>query len=234
MKTSQLQTWLYFIFFIVAFHLKAQPKLMHFENGCNYKHTILADDKYVTEPSKEAITIFNKLLDAAYMPHYSIKLKMGNVDNALATRDGNIKYILYSQEFISNIELNAKTKWAIYSLLAHEIGHHHYDHDFNETDPAKRKQMELEADNFSGQILNTLCASELEALAAISSLKKDEIGINYPPISARKEQILHGWNIKQKQWTESGNHPCAKGTTIDLKFGDQYKKNQSINVKAQV
>ena len=46
-----------------------------------------------------------------------------NINNALATVDNGIRYILYDPEFLNSITNNSKY-WGNMSILAHEVGHH--------------------------------------------------------------------------------------------------------------
>ena len=203
------------------------------ENGCNYSEREGSEEYFAYFPTDKAIRIMEEILQASNIPNINFELKSSNVDNAVATVENGIRYILYSPEFINKIEKDAKSRWAVYSVMAHEIGHHLLNHNFAEQDPEKRKQMELEADEYSGRVLMTLCAEEDEALSAIDNLSNYRTDTYYPPKSARKSSISNGWIQQKEDWEKQGKNPC--GQVIDLKFGEQYKKlNKAKNVKALV
>lgn len=205
-------------------------KLHH---GCNYAGAQKEAEYFIYYPSEKALAIMEEILKASSLPIQKFQLRSSNVTNAVATEENGVRYILYSQEFMAKVERNSKNKWAVYSILAHEIGHHLLNHDFAEEDPEKRKEMELEADEYSGRILNTLCALESDALAAINSLDISTVTHNYPVLSARAEVIANGWFQQGEDWKSQGKNPC--GELMDLKFGDAYKRNnQAKNVQALV
>lgn len=238
MKTFKSLTMLCFLLIGINHSVKAQPTLMHFEKGCHYLHPTTEDDKYVEDPSLEADSIFNKILAAAFIPKGKIILKMSNVENALATESGGIKYILYSQNFLKNLKRTPDDIWVIYSVFAHEVGHHHLGHKLNESNPVQRKEDELAADKFSGEILNSLGASEDEAIAAIMSfVKKYPQSDTYPPISARVDHILNGWKKKNEELINRyGKHPTIIVEEIKPTFGQKGygKSNKAENVHAVV
>lgn len=205
-------------------------KLHH---GCNYSNAQQEAEYFIYYPSEKALQIMEEILNATSLPPKTFQLRSSNVTNAVATKENGIRYILYSQEFLAKVEKSANSKWAVYSILAHEIGHHLLNHDFEETDPNKRKKMELEADEYSGRILNTLCALESDALAAINSMETPTSSHNYPVLSARIEVIANGWFQQGEDWKKQGKNPC--GELIDLNFGHAFKKlNQAKNVQALV
>ncbi|GJM32073.1 MAG: hypothetical protein DHS20C18_10740 [Saprospiraceae bacterium] len=205
-------------------------------NSCSYAEE-LSDvpetEYYGYYPSDKAVKVMEEILMAASLNPSAFELKVSNVKNAVATVENGKRYILYSQQFISQVDYDAKSKWIVYSILAHEIGHHILGHNFQETNPEHRKQMELGADEFSGAILRSMCAEEADAVAAISTLKEGAYSPNYPPVSARKEMISNSWYIKDQDLKRQGRDPC--GQTIGLEFGEKFgKQNLAENVRAQV
>ena len=83
-------------------------------------------------------------------------------------------------------------------MLAHEIGHHLNNHDFEVTDKKKRKVMELQADKFAGGVLFILGASLDEAKAGIDLLQSQGESDTHPPAKARAEAIANGWKNSQE------------------------------------
>ena len=82
--------------------------------------------------------------------------------------------------------------------MAHEIGHHLNNHDFEVDDTKKRKIMELQADKFAGGVLFILGASLDEAKAGIDLLQSKGESATHPPAKARAEAIANGWKNSQE------------------------------------
>jgi hypothetical protein len=51
-----------------------------------------------------------------------------NIQKAYATIINSMRWIIYDNEFLESLDTYASTKWASISVLAHEIGHHYYNH----------------------------------------------------------------------------------------------------------
>lgn len=163
-------------------------------NGCNFEGDETESEYYTFDPSGEADRIVKKILDGSgSLSHKSLIVKESNVKNALATTEGKQRYILYSTTFLEKFKGDAKTKWAAYTVLAHEIGHHLNGHDFAEKDPKKRRSMELEADKFAGAICRTLGATLQESLAGMESMELSGESATHPSKSARTAAIANGW-----------------------------------------
>ncbi|MBK6996248.1 MAG: M48 family metalloprotease [Lewinellaceae bacterium] len=111
-------------------------------HGCNFEGDETEKEYYTFETSNEADKIVKRILDGTDVSHESIIVKEANVKNALASTVDKRRYILYSTAFLEKFKGDAKTKWAAYTVLAHEIGHHLNGHDFSEKDPKLRRKME--------------------------------------------------------------------------------------------
>ena len=114
---------------------------MHIKNSCSFDGTEKEAEHYVDEPSNEANQIVERIMRANVLPQNFI-IKAANCKNALATTEGNNRYILYSTHFLENFKKEANSQWAAYSVLAHEIGHHLSNHNLGEADNEKRKIQE--------------------------------------------------------------------------------------------
>ena len=178
---------------LLSLVLSAQEPIT-IQNGCNFDGDETETEYYTFDASNEADRIVKKILDATgSLSHKSIILKESNVKNALATTEGKDRYLLYSAAFLEKFKGDAKTKWAAYTVLAHEIGHHLNGHDFAEKDLKKRKSMELEADKFAGAVCRTLGASLEQALAGMESMQLSGESSTHPAKSARTAAIANGW-----------------------------------------
>ncbi|TNE58322.1 MAG: hypothetical protein EP344_10210, partial [Bacteroidetes bacterium] len=160
-------------------------------------------DFYAFEASAEADSYVRQICDAVSLEKNFV-VKSSNVQNALATMAAGKRVILYSTNFLEKFKADANTRWAAYSVLAHEIGHHLNGHDFDETNPTKRKMMELQADRFSGGALRLLGASLEEAKAGIETFAGEQETQTHPPRSARREAIASGWKKQDDRLNAMG------------------------------
>ncbi|TNE49966.1 MAG: tetratricopeptide repeat protein [Bacteroidetes bacterium] len=185
---------LLFLFFSAGFCIPAlsAQELMTLPAGCNFAATDTLKEVYTYPPSQEALRIVEEIMRVNVLPQNFI-VRSSDCNNALATTTGKQRYILYSTSFLENFKKEAKTRWAAYCVLAHEVGHHLSNHDLEETDVRVRKRYELEADKFSGGILYRLGASLEEAQAGINTFSDDNGSRTHPPKRARLEAVAVGW-----------------------------------------
>ena len=102
-----------------------------------------------------ASPIVKEILDAAGLaPNFIVQ--PANVPNAAASARSGQRYIEYNPSFLSQLRSGAQTNWAVYSVLAHEIGHHLQGHTIQAG--GSRPAIELEADEYSGFVLARLGA----------------------------------------------------------------------------
>ena len=126
---------------------------------------------------------------------FEIRVKEGS-DNAvagIALSCGNLRMcrvIEYDPEFLRYIERNTD-RWGPISVMAHEVAHHLQGHTvFGE---GSTPPNELDADFYSGFILQQLGAS-LESAQATMRLIGDPIGSSsHPPQRERLQAIAMGW-----------------------------------------
>lgn len=119
-----------------------------------------------------------------------------NINNALAVIDDGMRYILYDPEFINSIS-QTSDYWANMSILAHEVGHHINGHTLNASISAyENKIQELEADEFSGFVMQKIGATLDEAIDAIASIAPsgDDTYSSHPNKERRIKAITKGYN----------------------------------------
>lgn len=212
-----LRLFAYFLFLFIPAWTQAQPQAMHVAGGCAYADSLAESDLYLFDASDEANRIVSEIVDALGLQKNFI-VKSASVQNALATVEGGKRYILYSTAFLEKFKADANTRWAAYSVLAHEIGHHLNGHDFSETDPLRRKSMELEADQFSGSVLRSLGATLAEAQAGIETFGLQGESRTHPGKTARREAIANGWKRKDEQLRQAGAPPPAGSVPDEAAF----------------
>jgi hypothetical protein len=106
--------------------------------------------------------------------------------------------IIYSEKFLKSLLKKSRSSWAIFSVLAHEAGHH-----FNQATSTKvggkatgsTPDREKEADYFSGFILKGFGASLKDAQLAIATEESDDAppSKTHPPKNVRLSEIQRGW-----------------------------------------
>ena len=144
----------------------------------------------------DADNALGKILSVVGASKRFVILPCDNINNALATINEGIRYILYDPEFLNSISNNSKY-WGNMSILAHEVGHHINGHVLAPTISASENQLEeLEADEFSGFVMQKLGATleqATEAIAAISS-DRDDTYSTHPKKQRRIIAITKGYN----------------------------------------
>jgi uncharacterized membrane protein YgcG len=151
----------------------------------------------------EARDILNTMLDTInWKENFSVKEQNGT-NNAYATIVGGRRWIIYDNNFLERLDYFAKTKWASISVLAHEMGHHYYNHvvDGKGSTPPK----EIQADYFSGVLMAKLGASLNESIAAMHNVASEQGSSSHPGKKDRVDAITNGWNAAHKYDGGSNN-----------------------------
>ncbi|MEO7983946.1 MAG: hypothetical protein ABI688_07685 [Bacteroidota bacterium] len=143
---------------------------------------------------------FNSVNDAALVAEQIVKasglranfaITEANVPNAEAVLLEGKRYILYNPRFMSLVTRATGTQWAAISVLAHEIGHHLYGQAGSNGQP--KMASELEADEFSGYVLEKMGATLTEAQAAMGLLSTTQASLTHPSGADRIRSIANGW-----------------------------------------
>jgi hypothetical protein len=140
----------------------------------------------------EAKEYVNTMLDSINWKQNFTLREQNGINNAYATIISNRRYIVYDNDFLENLDAYAGTKWASVSVLAHEMGHHYRNHvvDSRGSTPPK----ELEADYFSGYVMEKLGATLEEAKAAMNRIASPYASSTHPAKADRLNSIERGWN----------------------------------------
>ena len=126
----------------------------------------------------------------------NFEIRAADISNAAAVVQGGKRYVLYNPHFIAELNNATGNDWASVSVLAHEIGHHLNGHTLSsEAEPAK----ELEADEFSGYIMQRLGATLQEAETAMKLAADIKSSATHPGRFDRIAAIEKGWNHANEQ-----------------------------------
>ncbi len=181
-----------FLLFLGASGSVAAQDQLHVSYGCAFLKGVKNTDPYVWPAGEEAQKIVNDICKVVGIPQ-SFDLRSGNTDNAYATQIEFNRIIVYNPVFIKNFNRDAHTQWAVYTVLAHEVGHHIANHNFMSSDPKVLKKQELEADKFAGSVLRSLGAGYDEAKSGVETLTDETESQTHPPKSARVAALVNGW-----------------------------------------
>jgi hypothetical protein len=168
----------------------------------------------------EAKQVVNSMLDIIkWAKNFNLKEQNG-IQNAYATISGGQRLIVYDNNFLEDIDAYAKTKWASISIMAHEVGHHYYNH--VASGKGSNVPSEIEADAFSGYILQKEGATLEQSLAAMTAIGTERQTATHPAKADRLAAITRGWNAAKADGTpttaNTGNNtppppPPPKQTT---------------------
>lgn len=168
-------------------------------NGCGFK---IPPKSLVSKFQSvyEARDIVKGMLDTIkWKENFSLREQNG-INNAYATIIQNKRWIIYDNDFLENLDSYAATKWASISVLAHEMGHHYYNHVTGTQGSTVPK--EIEADAFSGYIMQKLGATLEQSVAAMKTIASDKASATHPAKADRVASISKGWSLAK---TEPGN-----------------------------
>lgn len=141
--------------------------------------------------NQHAEEVVDQILRQVGLVRNFVVVECPNTENCFATVVDGQRYIVYDGAFMKRVENMTNTDWSAISIVAHEIGHHLQGHTINAT--GSRPKKELEADRFSGFVMQRLGASLDEALIAIKTLGDDKPSYSHPAKASRIEAIRQGW-----------------------------------------
>jgi hypothetical protein len=168
--------------------------------GCGFKVPPRSLIKTRFQSVYEARDILRSMLDTInWRENFSIREQNG-IRNAYATIINNARWIIYDNDFLEDIDAYTSSKWSSISVLAHEMGHHYYNHVVSSSGSTPAK--EIEADGFSGYVMARLGATLQQSIAAIQAIASDQASASHPGKKDRVDAISRGWNSAR---SASGN-----------------------------
>lgn len=158
--------------------------------------------------NREAEDVVDGILKHVGLKRNFIIMECPNIKNAIAVNLpgelGQIRYIIYDNDFMDDINLKSNTNWSAISILAHEVGHHLNAHTLSKAGNSHKN--ELEADEFSGFILAKMGATLTQAQAAINSLTNMTASSTHPGKYKRLEAIEIGYKSAQSNGSNARNN----------------------------
>lgn len=179
-----------FILLLIYFSIKAK------DFSCDYynSNTVYGKLNSIVDNDPTLEKYINLITKQVGLERNFILIKADYISNCFATNIDGIRVIVYDNVFIQNLSKTNNSKWVYLSILAHEIGHHLQGHTILK--PRSYKEMrdfELEADKFSGFIMQRLGATLEQSVAAISNLAEipiSQINTSTHPIKANRIEII--------------------------------------------
>jgi Peptidase family M48 len=151
----------------------------------------------------EAADIVKNMLDTIKWKENFTLQEQNGINNAYATIIRNKRWIVYDNTFLENLDSYAATKWASISVMAHEMGHHYYNHVVS--GKGSTIPTEIEADGFSGYVMNKMGATLAQSIAAMQTIATDRASATHPAKKDRVASITKGWNMANSERGNTGN-----------------------------
>lgn len=183
-----------FLFVILSYAAAAQ------QNVCTQQFSTFAATATGSPVSEsDAKSIVTDILNVTGLKgNFDIR-SSDNVANASAILYNGGRYVLYNPAFIGSLNEATGNDWAAVSVLAHEIGHHLNGHTLGAG--LSNHSNELEADEFSGYIMQRLGATLEQAETAMKLAASIAPSSTHPGREARLAAIEKGWNRASDQLT---------------------------------
>jgi uncharacterized membrane protein YgcG len=197
--------FLLLVFLFIAILSQAQPV-----TGCGFKVPPRSLIKANFKSVYEAKEILKNMLDTVkWKENFSVREQNG-IQNAYATIINRVRWIIYDNNFLEDIDTYTSTKWSSISILAHEMGHHFYNHVISSR--GSTPPNEIEADAFSGYVMQKFGATLDQSVAAIKAIASDRASATHPAKNDRVTAITRGWNSAKAE-SGGGNTGGTGGNT---------------------
>jgi hypothetical protein len=180
---------------VAFFILLVTPLSAQKVTGCGFKVPPRSLIKTKFQSVYEAKSILKNMLDSIqWKENFSVREQNG-IRNAYATVINRVRWIIYDNDFLEDIDAYTSTKWGSISVLAHEMGHHYYNHVVSSSGSTPPK--EIEADAFSGYVMAKLGASLQQSVVAMQSIASDRASSSHPAKKDRVDAITRGVELRQ-------------------------------------
>ncbi|MGH8545989.1 MAG: hypothetical protein ACREX3_20670 [Gammaproteobacteria bacterium] len=162
-------------------------------SSCSYFGESMPANVASFASDSEAETVVSRIMTSSGLaPNFVIRA--AGVPNAAAVIRGSTRMILYDQFFVRTLRERSGTEWAPISVMAHEIAHHLNGHTLDEG--GSRPRLELEADYYSGFVLQKMGATLEQSRAAMDKFGSSEGSATHPS-PARSPGRNYEWVAKE-------------------------------------
>lgn len=170
----------------------AQPlETIELNEACSYFGEQVAGHLVSFASNKEAEDVIVEIVSASGLAR-NFEVRAAGVPNAAADIIGAQRFILYNPAFMQSVRAATNgNRWAPVSIMAHEIGHHLNGHTIDRK--GSRPNLELEADYFSGHVLQRMGAKMDDAQAAMRVFGSEVGNATHPAKRDRLAAIASGW-----------------------------------------
>ncbi len=190
--------------------------------SCNYNSGAPATTRTITTgpPDQLGLRAVGEILAESGLKA-NFKVLSGDVANASAFVHDGERVIVYSPSWMQKLSQSAQSKWAMYAVLAHEIGHHLNGDtmpkagDYQKRTAAQNHEQELSADYFAGFVLAKLGASTEEATAAVRIYGGSE-SHSHPDKGRRVGEHSRGWQKGRESSSPTALKPDASAELVRL------------------
>ena len=238
MKDFTTNLYIFFLFFLPSI-LFCQQNINRNYFGFEYAQNENCFNQNYSTPTDYKLEKFISEILKIIGTKNGIKVKNCEIGEYFAAqvKDG-IPFLLYNEKKISNVNFQFPSindissnyskltikDWNIITILAHEIGHHINGHLLNQSNSPSYKQIVLEADEFSGFIINLLGGTiENAQLAILKAILPTDLDFIYPNKKERLSAIKRGYdNTSTKGFAAINNNFQELFTAMDVE-GRKYK-----------
>jgi hypothetical protein len=198
--------------------------------GQTYERTPNKELIYRTYPTSYAPTyretqeIFDKISDYTELTTNIYTVPVTDDEVNVEICPGDVNYIAYNPTWLKSVYDDTNNLWAVYAIVAHEIGHYANNHDRKSV--GSNRNLELEADEYSGAILAKMGACLPDAQAAFDAqvMKRNIPNHTHPPIAERFAAVWRGWKEFGKcPWDVISIKGVAPGSGYSGSFGYIYQ-----------
>jgi len=158
-------------------------------SGNNFQHPVPNGSTLITFSQMEQM--LSEIMNSVGLPN-DFELREAHVLNLEATISHRKRCISYNPEFINQVNAVTKDKWAVMTLLAHEVAHHLEGHTTKKS--GSKPELELQADEFAGFVLHKLGASLQQSQEVMKYIAAVKTSKTHPARASRMLAIETGWN----------------------------------------
>ena len=190
--------------------------------------------------NRAADDALDKILSVTGMSKNFTLYPCSDIENCAAVTFNGDRYILYDKEFMEVISNNTGS-WSNLSILAHEIGHHVNGHTLDlvvyaaggrdAPTLAKKREEELEADEYSGFVMQKLGASLEQAQSAVKLYASDgdDSYSTHPNKAKRLYAIKNGFErAKKTEKTKVETKVIYVEKETDKVIKEEFKSSSNI------